>query len=73
MTSKSVRTVHMKIGIFWHFMISDTQTRVGQAVEVNISGKWRPGRIVSSKVLRGQPTKFKVKFDQHTQVICFGP
>ena len=41
---------------------------MGQAVEVNISGKWRSGRIVSSKVASGQPTKYKVKFDQHTQV-----
>ncbi|XP_076820085.1 ATPase MORC2-like isoform X3 [Clavelina lepadiformis] len=42
-------------------------TDIGRAVEVNIGGKWRPGRIVTTKVVKNQPKKFKVKFDQHMQ------
>nr|CAB3263903.1 MORC family CW-type zinc finger protein 2 [Phallusia mammillata] len=42
-------------------------TDIGAAVEVSISDKWRPGTVVSTRVVKGQPTKYKVKFDQHPQ------
>nr|XP_002131683.1 MORC family CW-type zinc finger protein 2 [Ciona intestinalis] len=44
-----------------------SSTHIGKMVELNIGGKWRAGRIILSKVTPGQPTRFKVKFDQHPQ------
>uniref|UniRef100_H2YNH0 ATPase MORC2 chromo domain-containing protein n=1 Tax=Ciona savignyi TaxID=51511 RepID=H2YNH0_CIOSA len=46
---------------------SSKSTHIGRMVELNIGGKYRPGRIILSKVTKGQPTKFKIKFDQHPQ------
>lgn len=43
------------------------KTDLGQAVEVEISGKWRQGRIVSAKVNKNQPTRWRIKFDAHPQ------
>ncbi|XP_039267073.2 ATPase MORC2A-like [Styela clava] len=43
------------------------QTVIGQMVEVDISGKWRAGRIVSAKITKSEPTKWRIKFDQHPQ------
>jgi len=49
-------------------LLFEGKTEVGAAVEVNMGDKWRPGRIVSTKVKKDKPTKYKVKFDQHPQV-----